>query len=149
MNLENNIDIIIDNIYLGNFIGAQNIINNNSKIDVIINFYKYKHTLNDNIIYYHIPYNFKTITIDECWIIIKNIIKITNTHYNKKILFCCKRGHHRSACAVLLYLILNNNCNYEIGKKYIKQIRKKSLNRKGNMIIALKYYAKLVNKIYV
>jgi hypothetical protein len=149
MNLENDIDKISKNIYLGNFNGTQNIINNNSNIDVIINFYKYKHQLIDNVHYYHIPYSFKTISIDECWIVIKKIIQITNNHRDQNILFCCKRGHHRSACAVLLYLILNNNCEYEIGETHIRNIRKKALNRKGNMPLALKYYSKLINRIYV
>jgi hypothetical protein len=147
---ENDIDKIHNNIYLGNFQGANKIINNNIyNINIIINFYKIKlDTNNTNIIYYHLPYSFNDISINECWDLIINIIKITNQYYGQNILFCCKRGHHRSASAVLLYLILHKKCTYEEGVKYIKSIRKHSLNRNGNMPIALRYYSKLINKIY-
>lgn len=150
MDFENNIDQILDHIYLGNYIGAQELIyNNNNNINVIINFYKNVHSNINNIDYYHIPYSFKMVSIDECWIIIQKIIEILNIYHNKNILFCCKRGHHRSACGVILYMIYNNKSNYIDSEKYIKKIRKKSLNREGNMPIALRYYSKMINKIYV
>ena len=147
---ENDIDKITKNIYLSNFEGASQILNNNKyNIHIIINFYKIKHNLkNTNIVYYHLPYSFNKISLNECWDLIINIIKITNEYYDKNILFCCKRGHHKSASAVLLYLILNNKCTYDQGEKYIKNIRKYALNRNGNMPIALRYYSKLINKIY-
>jgi protein-tyrosine phosphatase len=146
---ENNIDKIDDKLWIANYNGA-NIIDElkKNKIDIIINLYEKKLNNYDNIKYYHIPYKFHEISYNDSWNKIEILLNIFNKHNNKNILVNCKSGHHRSANAIILYLINKYHINYQQAKKYIKKIRKHALDRNSNMTIAMETYGNMIYYLY-
>jgi hypothetical protein len=145
---ENQFDLILNNLYISNFSGVDHFLTN--KIIVVINFYKKKHSnIPKNIFYYHLPYNFESISLDHCLLIIHSLIIIFNNHPNNIFLFNCKSGHHRSACGILLYLIIKYKWNYKTSYTHIKSIRKYAFIRNSKMYNAIENYSIMFNKIFV
>jgi protein-tyrosine phosphatase len=143
---ENDIDQIDINLWLGNNKGA-NDYDNIKKIDIIINFYKEKLKYNGKI-NYHIPFSFEESSLEECQNIINQVLKILLINPNKKILLCCKAGHHRSANLAIVYLINKYKWNYNKASKHIRSIRRYSLQRKSNLTLAVKMYSNTIEKIF-
>ena len=137
---ENDMDEIVNGIYLGNYRSAYNkkeldkhnikyIINITDKIECPFKDKKYlyipirdKYSCNPKTSYY----------------IIRNYLKsfdfINNALDNNcSILIHCKKGHHRSANIVLFYLIYRYHLSYVEALLYIKTIRPEALNRKTCM----------------
>lgn len=146
---ENNIDKIDDKIWLGNYEGANNYeLLKKNKISIIINLYKNELNKYDGIKYYHLPYKFDEISLKDSWNIMHKLLNIINKHKNDNLLINCKAGHHRSANAIVLALINKYHTNYDQTKKYVKNIRKHSLDRESNMTVAMREYGNMVYYMY-
>lgn len=133
---ENEMDEIVEGLYLGNYRAAYNkeeldkhnikyIINITDKIECPFN----------DIKYLYIPIRDKySCNPKSSYYIVRNYLKafdfINNVLDNKQnILIMCARGHSRSASIVLFYLIYKYHLSYVEALLYIKHIRPKALNR--------------------
>jgi protein-tyrosine phosphatase len=146
---ENDIDKIDNNLWIGNYQGANNYdLLKKNNINVIINLYKNELNKYNGIKYYHLPYKFDEISYRDSWNIINKLLNIINKHKNDNLLINCKAGHHRSANAIILYLINKFYNNYDDTKKYVKNIRKHSLDRDSNMTTAMREYGNMVYYLY-
>jgi protein-tyrosine phosphatase len=143
---ENDIDQIDTKLWLGNNQGA-NEYDNIKNFDIIINFYKEKLKSNGKI-NYHIPFSFEEARLEECQNVINRVLKIILNNPNKKILLCCKAGHHRSANLAIVYLINKYKWNYQMASKHIRSIRRYSLQRESNLTLAVKMYSNTIEKIF-
>lgn len=133
---ENDMDLIIPNIWLGNYRAAYN----KEELD--------KHNINYII---NVTDKIKSPFKDKKYLVIpikdKNICGINNQSYimqnilnsfkfideaiknNSQVLIHCRKGHHRSANLVLFYLIYKYNIGYIPAMIYINSIRKYALIR--------------------
>ena len=117
-----NYNLIIDHLYLGNYLAAkdQRFINN-KKINLVINcskdieypsFYK---NINHNFEYIRLPLNDSTHRIDQ-FIMQSNLYKLCrliDNYYTKKlnVFVHCYAGMQRSATVVICYLIFKDHKN--------------------------------------
>lgn len=146
---ENDIDKIDKKLWLGNYQGANNMnLLKKHNINVIINLYKNELKQYNGIKYYHLPYKFDEISLQNSWNVMHKLLNIINKHKNDNLLINCKAGHHRSANAILLALINKYNINYDKAKKYVKKIRNHSLDRESNMTTAMREYSKMIENMY-
>ena len=133
---ENEMDKIVDGIWLGNYRSAYNkneLDNNNIKYIINISD-KIECPFND-IKYLYIPIRDKySCHPKTSYYIVRNYLKafeFINNALDKKqnVLIHCVRGHSRSASIVLFYLIYKYKLSYVEALLYIKHIRPKALNR--------------------
>lgn len=138
---ENIADMIFPSLWLGNIHAAanNNFISENN-IDVIINISKEKYIIPHNVQYYNISIedldicdneNYKQIMFDTMEIIYKHIISGSN------ILVHCKRGHHRSASVVVLYLMEKYRMSMYDAIYLVKTRRPTALRRINCMVSCL------------
>lgn len=147
---ENDVDVIIPNLWLGNTVAARNasfIQRNNIKYIVNITENEPCHFM--NIKYYHIPIKDKKMCGDEsrdCMLhYIDNAVNFIHKGLSENVgvLVHCKRGHHRSSGLVLAFLMKYLKIGFLPASIYIKNIRPFALDRKTctNKWV-LEYYAK-------
>lgn len=141
--IEINADEILRNVWLGNALAAKDIdFIKNKKINYIIN------VTND------IPNQFQFINytvipmkdIDACHQDLLRLMQIGASVINQAILknepilVHCKRGHHRSASVLALYLMEYQNLSLFDSIKLIKNIRPTAFSRMSCMLKALILY---------
>jgi hypothetical protein len=151
---ENDVDLIIPNLWLGNKKAAldESFINS-SNIKYIVNVTDGIHCPFHYITYYHIPIKDKKmcesksrntmyIYIDYAMDFILNGLR-----ENVGVLVHCRKGHHRSANIVLIFLMKYLNIGYIPGTIYINNIRPYALKRNTcvNKWI-INYYRKYINE---
>jgi len=150
---ENDVDVIIPNLWLGNTVAALNedfIKKNNIKY--IVNVTEVVPCPFKYVTYYHVPIKDKKMCDDESRDImlhyIDNAVDFINEGLCKNVgvLVHCKRGHHRSAGMVLAFLMKYLHIGFLPASIYIKNIRPFSLERKTctNKWV-LEYYKNLLN----
>lgn len=151
--LENNVDEIIPNLWLGDYKSSYNynfLVENNIKyiIRVMPEFDIYRKF--HDITYIHIPIKDQ----DICYKNLIDLFEITNNFIkhilNKKkaVLIHCKRGHHRSASIVAAFLLKHLKLDYMTTLSYINSIRPCALRRDTCMTRALFKYYLYINNIY-
>ena len=130
---ENAYDMIFPGLWLGNLIIATDtkfIFNNN--IQSIINVSKETYIKLPNISYHDIPMqdievcenkDYLTDMLETVHILHDNIIN------KKNVLVHCKRGHHRSASIIVLYLIIYNKMSLYDAIYFIKTRRPTTMRR--------------------
>lgn len=133
---ENDADMIIPNLWLGNSCAALNReFIQSANIKYIINVTDNIACPFTDIIYYHIPIKDKRMCDNETRNVMFNYIKhaietIRNgLQENVGVLVHCRRGHHRSANIILIFLMQYLNMGYIVGLIYINNIRPLSLQR--------------------
>lgn len=125
---------IMDGLWLGNLNDANNLsflIENN--ITVVINISFEKIVIYDNIDYYQ----FRITDDDICdnkMNIINELTQVTDclNYYlgnNRNILIHCKKGHHRSASILALYMVRYHNYDLSHAVDYIKNLRPTAFRR--------------------
>lgn len=158
---ENDVDLVIPNLWLGNEKAATNLkflIKYNIKtiITVMDDFKNLYDLLNlytaNGITLMNIPIKDKTLSASKDNILFTvfdstcNFIK-SQLALNKNVLIHCKRGHHRSAAIVAAYLIKELGINYKQAVVYIHKLRPFALAKRKNMSIELFKYNLHVLKI--
>lgn len=148
MQKEDNANLIIPNLYLGDYYAANDpkFLKNN-KIKYIIRVMPNidENKMYDNIIYFHVPITDKVIcdniNYDDIFKDIPYLMHRLLNSQNKKgnILVHCKRGHHRSASIVAYYLVNYKGYSLDDAIKSIKKLRPKALVR--NCCIVQKLYS--------
>lgn len=146
--MENDADMIIPNLWLGNGSAA---VNNafliKANIRRVVN-------ITDDIpnnrtvpLHYRVPLKDYLICKENCDIetYIENCMNFIFDGLIKKegVLVHCKRGHHRSACIILLFLMIHLNVSLKDGISYINSIRPLALRRSTCMYKeVIKYFIK-------
>lgn len=148
---ENDIDMIVPGLYLGNF----NVSNNLNALKKYNIKYIIRATLQGGNIYpdfhyLHVPIkDYMVNTIDTDHLFMYTGLYIQKNIFNGNILVHCKKGHHRSACIIAAFLFKTLNIPYETILQYINSIRNCALRRDTFMMRGLyKYYLKLNNIKY-
>lgn len=134
--VENDVDLIIPNLWLGNKKAAldENFIRSNN-IKYVVNVTDGIHCPFQFVTYYHIPIKDKKMCNDELKKVMYSyidtalefILKGLREHVG--VLVHCRKGHHRSANIVLLFLMKYLKIGYIPGIIYINNIRPFSLRR--------------------
>jgi hypothetical protein len=152
--IENDVDLIIPNLWLGNKIAShdENFIKS-ANIKYVVNITDGIDNPFTYITYYHIPIKDKKM----CHISSRNVMYhyITNAlqfihnalNENVGVLVHCRKGHHRSANLVLIYLMKYLKIGYIPGIIYINNIRPYALKR--NTCVnkwVINYYRKYINE---
>jgi hypothetical protein len=133
---ENDVDLIIPNLWLGNkkaaldesFISSAN-------IKYIVNVTDGIYCPFSNITYYHIPIKDKKMCAPELGDIMYTYIDsaldfiLKGLMENVGVLVHCRKGHHRSANIVLIFLMKYLKIGYIPGLIYINDIRPFALRR--------------------
>lgn len=149
--IENDIDVIVPGLYLGNFDSSNDFgILEKYKIKYIIRATLQKGTIFPQIHYLHVPIKDHMIdTINTDHLFTYTGLYIQKNIFKGNILVHCKKGHHRSACIIAAFLFKNLNLPYEIILQYINSIRNCALRRDTLMMRGLyKYYLKINNIKY-
>jgi len=139
---ENNADEIIKNLWLGNYIVANDIkFINEKNIKYIINMTPDIDNTIANIVYMKIP------VIDDkvCLVDMNNIFDETTRFIldgieNGGVLVHCMYGHHRSASIIAGFLIRFLDVNVDESINYIQSKRHCALVRESCMVKALREY---------
>jgi protein-tyrosine phosphatase len=134
---ENDVDLIIPNLWLGNKKAAldENFIKNNN-IKHIVNVTDGINCPFTDITYYHIPIKDKKMCdIESKDTMIKYIdtsmdFILNGLKKNEGVLVHCRKGHHRSANIVVIFLMKYLKIGYLPAIIYINNIRPYSLRRK-------------------
>jgi hypothetical protein len=151
---ENDVDLIIPNLWLGNKHAAldKNFIQKNN-IKYIINVTDGIHCPFHDIIYYHIPIKDKRMcdpkSMDVMYEYIDTALEyiLKGLRENVGVLVHCRKGHHRSANIVLIFLMKYLKIGYIHGMMIINNIRPYALRRNtcvNKWIIG--YYKKNISK---
>jgi protein-tyrosine phosphatase len=151
MFIENPMNLIINNLYLGDF---------HSSYDIqLMKKYNIKHIIRimpefdksrmiSGIQYIHIPIKDK----DTCNIQLNNLLNFTSDYIAKQllrkenVLVHCKRGHHRSATIISAFLVKYLNVDSNIAAKYINSIRPCAMRRDICMLYGLKKFEENIQK---
>jgi hypothetical protein len=143
---ENHVDLIMDSLWLGNAESAHNIkFIFYNKIKYIINVTKEiqdKFTHVKSITYIRLPMN----DSDACKEKLLSVMEKGADHINDiitsqfSVLVHCKRGHHRSASIVALYLMKYYRMPLLDAIQLIKKIRPSTFRRMTCMLRSLIYY---------
>lgn len=148
---ENNADIIIKNLWLGNYKAALDIkFLTDHNIKYIVNVTDDIPCMFSHIQYVHIPIKDKNICFDKSMIkIIDNTLKFIHQGLCKNVgvLVHCKKGHHRSAGIIMAFLMKYLSMSYLHSMLYINSIRPKALRRNTCMCYwVYNYYVKLISE---
>lgn len=139
---ENDADLIVPNLWLGNHKSAFN--------RAFLKKYKIKYIVNVTT---EIPCHFQDITYFHLQVDRKNCQTSLNhinqavdfirngLNKNQGVLVHCRNGHHRSASIVLAYLIKYRGLNFNHGINYIKSIRPQTFKRDACMVNNVYQYA--------
>jgi len=134
---ENDVDMIIPNLWLGNTIAAmdENFIRQNN-IKYILNVTENIPCPFLDITYYHVPIKDKLMCDEKSRNVMLNYIDDSIDFIHKGlcegvgVLVHCKRGHHRSSGMVVAFLMKYMNIGFLPACIYIKNIRPFALDRK-------------------
>lgn len=151
--IENDVDLIIPNLWLGNKNAAQdeNFIRS-SNIKYVVNVTDGINCPFPFITYYHIPIKDKKICHGKSKKAMYNYITAAlefiyqGLKENVGVFVHCRKGHHRSANLVLIFLMKYLKIGYIPGIIYINKIRPHALRR--NTCVnkwVINYYKKYVN----
>ena len=151
--MEKNANLIIKNLWLGNYIAAHDInFITNEKINDIVNVTSSVSNRFNFVDYINLPIvdenacftNIFDLML-ECVHLIKNKLQ-----ENKSVLVHCKRGHHRSASIVALYLMIYCRVSLVDAVSTIKKIRPTSFRRITCMLkILIDYQCHITNTNFV
>lgn len=133
---ENDADLIIPNLWLGNKKAALNkSFITSANIKYIVNVTDGIHCPFTDITYYHIPIKDKRMcdkkSREVMFRYIDNALDfiLKGLQENVGVLVHCRKGHHRSANIVLMFLMKYLNVGYIPGTIYINSIRPYALKR--------------------
>lgn len=152
--IEKDVSEIYPGLWLGNYKSATSYeFIKKHDIKCIVNVTKDIPNNFDDIDYLHIPINDKDIcskSIDRILKLYDISTEFINSCLQKKynILVHCKRGHHRSACIIVAYLIRYQNADLIDAINYIKSIRNYALVRYTCMMKGLVEYYDIYSNNY-
>lgn len=135
---ENSFDMIFPGLWLGNMTAASNekfIIDN--KIGLVLNISKESYTKVKNITYYDIPLEDIDVCNNDTYYaeMLKAVEIIHNNIINKtNVLVHCKRGHHRSASIIAMYLVRKYKMSLYDAIYFIKTRRPTAIRRINCML---------------
>lgn len=154
MQKENDVDEIIPNLWLGNKTAANDAeFMKRANIKYVVNITDGIHCPFTNITYYHIPIKDKKMCGHDSMKAMINYIDtamnfiLHGLQENVGVLVHCRKGHHRSANIVLVFLMKYLNIGYIEGSIFINNLRPYALRRNtcvNNWII--NYYRQLFQK---
>lgn len=134
--MENDVDQIIPNLWLGNAVSA-----NDAKfiemahIKYIVKILDAETYTFPNIVYYNIPIKDKKVCANENEGLMTNYIDgaikfiVDGLQHGYGVFVHCRKGHHRSANIVLIFMMKYLGIGYVHGVSYINSIRPYALRR--------------------
>lgn len=151
---ENDIDLILPGLYLGNLVASNNVkLLEKYNIKFIMRAQLEGGIQYSHINYLHVPIKDNMVnTIDTI-----NLFDRTSNYIdawlkqknnNENILIHCKKGHHRSGTIIAAFMYSKLGLNYEQVIKYINNRRPCALRRDTQMMRELYKYYLNINNIY-